>query len=108
MEYYDICGINKFVERDVDMLLAEELRVNAAFGKWAARAMPSKRRGRRSTGRSRPSRSIESSIASTAKTSLPRRRLGAERGREIELFGHVADVWVTQRNKWQGSRAAAN
>ncbi len=34
MEYYDVCGINKFVERDVDMLLAEELRVNAAFGKW--------------------------------------------------------------------------
>jgi hypothetical protein len=34
MEYFDICGINKFVERDVDMLLAEELRVNAAFGKW--------------------------------------------------------------------------
>ncbi|MET4481582.1 hypothetical protein [Bradyrhizobium sp. F1.13.3] len=34
MEYSDICGINKFVERDVDMLLAEELRVNAAFGKW--------------------------------------------------------------------------
>jgi hypothetical protein len=34
MKYYDICGINKFVERDVDMLLAEELRVNAAFGKW--------------------------------------------------------------------------
>jgi hypothetical protein len=34
MEYLDICGINKFVERDVDMLLAEELRVNAAFGKW--------------------------------------------------------------------------
>jgi hypothetical protein len=34
MEYYDICGINKFVERDVDLLMAEELRVNAAFGKW--------------------------------------------------------------------------
>lgn len=34
MKYYDICGINKFVERDVDMLLAEELRVNPAFGKW--------------------------------------------------------------------------
>jgi hypothetical protein len=34
MEFYDICGINKFVERDVDMFLAEELRVNSAFGKW--------------------------------------------------------------------------
>jgi hypothetical protein len=55
-----------------------------------------------------PSRSIESSIASTAKTLLPRRRLGAEKGREIELFGHVADVWATQLNKWQSSRAAAN
>lgn len=27
----DLCGINKFVERDIDMLLAEELRVNAKF-----------------------------------------------------------------------------
>ena len=34
MEYFSVCGINKFVERDVDMLLAEELRVNAGFGKW--------------------------------------------------------------------------
>ncbi len=34
MQYFDICGINKFVERDVDMLLAEELRVNVAFGRW--------------------------------------------------------------------------
>jgi hypothetical protein len=34
MEYYEICGINKFVERDIDMLVAEELRVNAAFGNW--------------------------------------------------------------------------
>ena len=30
----NICGIRKFVERDIDMLLAEELRVNAAFGSW--------------------------------------------------------------------------
>jgi len=30
----DICGIYKFVERDIDMLLAEELRVNPIFGKW--------------------------------------------------------------------------
>jgi RimJ/RimL family protein N-acetyltransferase len=36
------------------------------------------------------------------------RRLGAERQREAELFGHVADVWVTWRNKWQRSRVAAN
>jgi RimJ/RimL family protein N-acetyltransferase len=28
------------------------------------------------------------------------RRLGAERGREIDLFGHVADVWVTRRDRW--------
>ncbi len=34
MEYYDVCGINKFVEHDIDMLMAEELRVNAEFGKW--------------------------------------------------------------------------
>lgn len=27
MEYYEVCGINKFVEHDIDMLLAEELRV---------------------------------------------------------------------------------
>jgi RimJ/RimL family protein N-acetyltransferase len=36
------------------------------------------------------------------------RRLGAEKGPEIDLFGHVADVWVTQRDKWQASTAAAN
>ena len=29
------------------------------------------------------------------------RRLGAERQREIDLFGHVADVWVTRRDKWK-------
>ncbi|HTT84691.1 MAG TPA: hypothetical protein VMF67_14525, partial [Rhizomicrobium sp.] len=29
-----ICGINKFLERDIDLLLAEELRVNPAFGRW--------------------------------------------------------------------------
>jgi RimJ/RimL family protein N-acetyltransferase len=28
------------------------------------------------------------------------RRLGAEKQREIDLFGHVADVWVTRRDKW--------
>jgi RimJ/RimL family protein N-acetyltransferase len=28
------------------------------------------------------------------------RRLGAEKGSEIELFGHVADLWVTRRDKW--------
>src|ERR1700732_954041 len=28
------------------------------------------------------------------------RRLGAEKGPEIDLFGHVADVWVTRRDKW--------
>jgi RimJ/RimL family protein N-acetyltransferase len=27
-------------------------------------------------------------------------RLGAEKGREIDLFGHVADVWVTRRDAW--------
>jgi len=34
MEYFEICGVNKFVERDIDMLIAEELHVNAEFGKW--------------------------------------------------------------------------
>jgi RimJ/RimL family protein N-acetyltransferase len=28
------------------------------------------------------------------------RRLGAEKGGEIDLFGHVADVWVTSRDAW--------
>ena len=28
------------------------------------------------------------------------RRLGAEKQREIDLFGHVADVWVTHRDAW--------
>ena len=32
------------------------------------------------------------------------RRLGAERGPEIDLFGHVADVWVTSRDKWTAQR----
>jgi len=36
------------------------------------------------------------------------RRLGAEKGPEIDLFGHVADVWVTQRDKWQRAKPAAN
>ncbi len=36
------------------------------------------------------------------------RRLGAEKGREIDLFGHAADVWVTLRSKWQNLPAAAN
>ena len=29
------------------------------------------------------------------------RRLGARRDREIELFGHAADVWVTKRETWK-------
>jgi len=29
------------------------------------------------------------------------RRLGAEKGREFDLFGHAADIWVTSRDKWQ-------
>jgi RimJ/RimL family protein N-acetyltransferase len=28
------------------------------------------------------------------------RRLGAEKQGETELFGHVADVWVTRRSSW--------
>jgi len=30
------------------------------------------------------------------------RRLGAKKDREIELFGHVADLWVTNRATWKG------
>jgi RimJ/RimL family protein N-acetyltransferase len=33
------------------------------------------------------------------------RRLGAEKGRAFDLFGHVADVWVTRRAKWQNAPA---
>ena len=29
------------------------------------------------------------------------RRLGATRDREIDLFGHVADVWITTRDGWK-------
>ena len=33
------------------------------------------------------------------------RRLGADKQDEIDLFGHVADVWVTKREAWKaGSR----
>ena len=34
MSNADVCGIHKFVERDIDMLLAEELRVSPLFAKW--------------------------------------------------------------------------
>jgi RimJ/RimL family protein N-acetyltransferase len=34
------------------------------------------------------------------------RRLGAAKGREIDLFGHVADVWVTRRDAWKAQRKA--
>jgi RimJ/RimL family protein N-acetyltransferase len=30
------------------------------------------------------------------------RRLGASKEHEIDLFGHLADVWATSRNSWQG------
>jgi RimJ/RimL family protein N-acetyltransferase len=30
-------------------------------------------------------------------------RLGAEKGGEFDLFGHLADLWVTARDKWQAS-----
>jgi RimJ/RimL family protein N-acetyltransferase len=36
------------------------------------------------------------------------RRLGAEKQGETDLFGHVANVWVTSRQKWQASKAATN
>jgi RimJ/RimL family protein N-acetyltransferase len=33
------------------------------------------------------------------------RRLGAERGSQIDLFGHVADVWITRRDGWMAQSA---
>ncbi len=33
------------------------------------------------------------------------RRLGAEKRGETDLFGHLADVWVTSRDRWQPSPA---
>jgi RimJ/RimL family protein N-acetyltransferase len=35
-------------------------------------------------------------------------RLGAEKGREFDLFGHVADIWVTSKQNWQSSARAGN
>jgi RimJ/RimL family protein N-acetyltransferase len=34
------------------------------------------------------------------------RRLGAEKEREIDLFGQVADIWVTRRDLWAAQRKA--
>ena len=31
------------------------------------------------------------------------RRLGAEKQGEFDLFGHVADIWVTQRSGWMAA-----
>jgi RimJ/RimL family protein N-acetyltransferase len=36
------------------------------------------------------------------------RRLGAEKGREFDLFGHVADIWLTSKDKWQRDPRSAN
>ena len=77
-----------------------------ASAAFAARATRWRRRGRRSTGRLRPSSSIEIihciDRENTASQAVAR-RLGAEKGREFDLFGHVADVWVTRRDKWQSA-----
>jgi RimJ/RimL family protein N-acetyltransferase len=32
------------------------------------------------------------------------RRLGAQKDREIDLFGHAADLWVTRRETWMAAR----
>jgi RimJ/RimL family protein N-acetyltransferase len=34
------------------------------------------------------------------------RRLGAQKGKEIELFGHAADMWITTREAWTSPRQA--
>ena len=36
------------------------------------------------------------------------RRLGAEKGHEFDVFGHLADVWMTSRNRWQAVPPATN
>ena len=36
------------------------------------------------------------------------RRLGAEKQRQIDLFGHVADVWVTRRDRWAARSKSIN
>ena len=63
-----------------------------------ARVMRWKRRGLRSTGRLRPSRSTRSSTASTPERPSQgvARRLGASTDREIELFGKTNERWVTR------------
>jgi len=58
-------------------------------------------------GVSRPSRSSGSCTASIAKTTASQavaRRLGARPERDIELFGHAAELWVTRREAWTGSK----
>jgi RimJ/RimL family protein N-acetyltransferase len=32
------------------------------------------------------------------------RRLGAEKGREMDLHGHAADIWVTRRGDWNARK----
>jgi hypothetical protein len=34
------------------------------------------------------------------------RRLGARKDRNIDLFGHAGELWVTQRETWMASRLA--
>ena len=36
--------------------------------------------------------------------SLVARRLGAEMQGEFDIFGHIADVWVTRRGAWTAER----
>ena len=39
-------------------------------------------------------------IENTASQAVAR-RLGAEKGRQIDLYGHAADIWVTSRDRWR-------
>ena len=67
--------------------------------------MRSKRRGRRSTG-SFATFEIDRIIHCIDRENIASqgvaRRLGAEKEGEIDLFGHIADLWVTQRASVEG------
>jgi hypothetical protein len=33
-------------------------------------------------------------------------RIGAEKENKFDLFGHLADIWVTRRDAWTAQRKA--
>ena len=77
----------------------------ASPANFAARAMRSRRRGPRSTGSFATfeiDRIIHCIDRENIASQAVARRLGAVIEHEIDLFGHVADLWVTRRDAWQG------